>query len=73
MLGVVGSIARGRATFHRQCLVETKRLSDRILNQNLDTGTCFPEYLFHTYIGSADNHRRIDALLVPLAAARCPG
>ena len=28
------------------------------------------EWLFRTYIGSEDNHRRIDALQAQLAAAR---
>lgn len=66
---VIG-IAREMATYDRQCLVETKRLGNQILAQDLDTAMRTQEWLFRTYIGSEENHKRIDELQAKLAAAK---
>lgn len=66
---VIG-IAREMATYDRQCLVETKRLGNQILAQDLDTAMRTQEWLFRTYIGSEENHKRIDELQAKLAEAR---
>jgi hypothetical protein len=52
------------------CLKETKQLSNHVLDQDLDGAMKVQEWLFRTYIGSEDNHQRIDALQAKLAEAR---
>ena len=58
------------ASYDRACLAETKRLSNQILNHDLDGAMRVQEWLFRSYIGSEDNHQRIEALQGQLAAAR---
>jgi len=70
LLSSVGAIAREMAGYDRMALAETKRLSNEVLHQSLDGAMRTQEWLFRSYIGSADNHRRIDALQAQLAAAR---
>jgi enoyl-CoA hydratase/carnithine racemase len=70
LLSSVMSIAREMAGYDRSCLAETKRLSNQVLHQDLDSAMRVQEWLFRTYIGSEDNHRRIEALQAQLAAAR---
>lgn len=70
LLSSVASIAREMAGYDRGCLAETKRLSNQVLNQDLDSAMRVQEWLFRTYIGSEDNHQRIDALQEQLAEAR---
>ena len=70
LLASVGAIAREMAAFDRMALAETKRLSNEVLHQSLDGAMRAQEWLFRTYIGSEDNHRRIDTLQAQLAAAR---
>ena len=70
LLDSVGEIAREMATYDRVCLRETKAISNKVLNEDLDGSMRIQEWLFRTYIGSEDNHRRIDALQAKLAAAR---
>jgi enoyl-CoA hydratase/carnithine racemase len=70
LLSSVAAIAREMAAFDRMTLVETKRLSNEVLHQSLDGSMRMQEWLFRTYIGAEDNHRRIDALQAQLAAAR---
>jgi len=70
LLAGVMAIAREMAGYDRQCLVETKRLGNQILAQDLDTAMRTQEWLFRTYIGSDENHRRIDELQAKLAAAK---
>lgn len=70
LLTSVAAIARDMASSDRTVLVESKRLSNQILHQDLDTGMRMQEWLFRSYIGSEDNHQRIDALQAQLAAAR---
>jgi enoyl-CoA hydratase/carnithine racemase len=66
LLDEVTKIAATMATYDRTCLKETKMLSNNTLNQDLDTAMTHQEWLFRTYIGSKDNHKRVDALLVSL-------
>lgn len=70
LLASVNAIAVEMATYDKGCLAETKRLSNQILNQDLDTAMRTQEWLFRTYIGSDDNHTRIDALQAKLAEDR---
>jgi enoyl-CoA hydratase/carnithine racemase len=70
LLSSVATIAKEMAGYDRGCLAETKRLSNHVLNQDLDSAMRAQEWLFRSYIGSADNHERIDALQAQLAAAR---
>ena len=66
LLDHVLEIARNMAKFDRQCLIETKQLSNQLLNQDLESSMRIQEWLFRTYIGSHENHERIDALLETL-------
>jgi enoyl-CoA hydratase/carnithine racemase len=70
LLESVGKIAREMAAYDRGCLRETKALSNKVLNEDLDGAMRIQEWLFRSYIGSEDNHQRIDALQAKLAAAR---
>ncbi|UCD69709.1 MAG: enoyl-CoA hydratase/isomerase family protein [Betaproteobacteria bacterium] len=70
LLSSVEAIAKEMATYDRRCLAETKRLSNQVLSQDLDSAMRVQEWLFRTYIGSEDNHERIDALQKQLAEAR---
>jgi enoyl-CoA hydratase/carnithine racemase len=62
LLSNVMDIAKTMATYDRTCLAETKMLANIIVDEDLDGAMKQQEWLFRTYIGSADNHRRIDAL-----------
>ncbi len=66
LLSSVSEIAKTMASYDRTCLAETKQLSNTIVNHDLDGGMKVQEWLFRTYIGSEDNHRRVDALLESL-------
>lgn len=66
LLDSVSAIAREMAVYDRMCLQETKRLSHAVLNQDLEGAMKIQEWLFRTYIGSDDNHRRIEMLLESL-------
>ena len=70
LLEAVTEIARNMATYDRMCLQETKRLGHTLWNHNIDGGMRVQEWLFRSYIGSKDNHHRIDALRDSLAAAK---
>lgn len=70
LLKSVGEIAREMASYDRGCLAETKGLANQVLNEDLDGAMRIQEWLFRTYIGSEDNHHRIDALQAKLAEAR---
>lgn len=70
LLSSVGQIAKDMAAFDRATLVETKRLSNVVLSQDLDMSMRTQEWLFRSFIGSEENHQRIDALQAQLAAAR---
>nr|MDA8402973.1 enoyl-CoA hydratase/isomerase family protein [Desulfobacteraceae bacterium] len=62
LLDGVMDIAKTMATYDRTCLAETKMLANIILDEDLDGAMRQQEWLFRTYIGSDDNHLRIDAL-----------
>jgi enoyl-CoA hydratase/carnithine racemase len=66
----VMAIAKEMATYDRMCLKETKQLANKILNEDMDGAMRLQEWLFRTFIGSEDNHQRIDALQAKLAEAR---
>ncbi len=66
MLDSVMDIARTMATYDKMCLKETKMLSNIILDEDIDGAMKQQEWLFRTYIGSEDSHKRIDALLETL-------
>ncbi len=66
MLDAVLKIAVNMATYDRMCLSETKQLSNAVLNMDLDNVMTQQEWLFRTYIGSEDNHKRVDQLLASL-------
>jgi len=70
LLSSVEVIAKEMAGYDRACLAETKRLSNQVLNQDLDGAMRIQEWLFRTYIGSEDNHSRIDQLQKELSEAR---
>jgi len=70
LLEAVGEIAREMATYDRGCLKETKQLANKIINEDLDGAMRLQEWLFRSYIGSQDNHQRIDALQAKLAASK---
>jgi enoyl-CoA hydratase/carnithine racemase len=70
LLSSVAAIAKEMARCDRGCLAETKRLSNHVLDQGLDSAMRAQEWLFRSYIGSEDNHRRIDTLQAQLAAAK---
>ncbi|KUE86324.1 crotonase [Cupriavidus necator] len=70
LLSSVRAIAVEMARYDRMCLAETKRLSNQLLNLDLDGAMRAQEWLFRTYIGSEENHQRIDALQASLAATR---
>lgn len=63
LLQNVLEIASNMSQFDRQCLIETKQLSHQTLNQDLGSSMQTQEWLFRTYIGSKENHQRIDSLL----------
>lgn len=63
MLEEVTKIAKNMATYDKTCLKETKMLSNTTLNMDINTSMTQQEWLFRTYIGSEDNHKRVDALL----------
>ena len=66
MLNAVMEIARNMAAYDKTCLKETKTLSNLVLNEDVDGAMRLQEYLFRSYIGSEDNHERIDALMETL-------
>jgi enoyl-CoA hydratase/carnithine racemase len=68
LLESVGQIAREMAMYDHGCLKEIKQLANKVLNEDLDGA--IQEWLFRSYIGSEDNHQRIDALQAKLAAMR---
>lgn len=66
LLENVMPIARNMATYDRDALIETKMLSNTLLDEDLDGAMKQQEWLFRSYIGSDENHKRIDALLESL-------
>jgi enoyl-CoA hydratase/carnithine racemase len=70
LLESVMEIARTMAGYDRECLKESKQLGNTILDEDLDGAMKLQEWLFRTYIGSQDNHARIDALLEKIKASK---
>ncbi|HPI91881.1 MAG TPA: enoyl-CoA hydratase/isomerase family protein [Deltaproteobacteria bacterium] len=70
LLEEVGAIAREMASCDRGCLKETKQMTHHLLGSGLNDAMRAQEWLFRSYIGSQDNHERIDALQAKLAAGR---
>jgi len=70
LLSAVDQIARDMAAFDRACLQETKQMGHMILDRDSDDALRLHEWLFRSYIGSEENHRRIDALQAELAARK---
>ncbi|MFP4668427.1 MAG: enoyl-CoA hydratase/isomerase family protein [Desulfobacterales bacterium] len=68
LLDSVKEIAQNMAACDRECLKETKQLANMIVDQDLDGAMKTQEWLFRTYIGSGENHRRIDKLQAEMAA-----
>ncbi len=69
LLKSVSEIAQTMASYDREVLNETKQLGHTIVNYDLDGALKLQEWLFRTYIGSEDNHKRVDALLESLKKA----
>ncbi|MCP4138025.1 MAG: enoyl-CoA hydratase/isomerase family protein [bacterium] len=63
LLEPVMEIARNMASYDKVCLKETKQLGQSVLHTDLNTSMRTQEWLFRTYIGSEENHNRIDAFL----------
>ena len=45
---------------------EIKQLGQKVVNYDLDGAMKLQEWLFRTYMGAEDNHKRVDALLESL-------
>jgi enoyl-CoA hydratase/carnithine racemase len=70
LLASVGEIARGMARTTARAWPTPSGCRTSVLNHDLDGAMRVQEWLFRSYIGSEDNHVRIDALQAQLAAAR---
>ena len=70
LLESVLPIAREMAAYDGRCLRETKALSNMIVDEDLDGAMRTQEWLFRSYIGSADNRDRVDRLLASLKKPR---
>jgi len=66
LLESVIPIARTMAGYDRKTLVETKKLGHSLLNQDIDGAMKVQEWLFRSFIGSRENHERIDTLRAQL-------
>lgn len=70
LLESVNCIATEMALKDHKCLIETKALSHKVLNEDLTGAMEIQEWLFRSYLGSDDNHMRIDHLLHKIADAK---
>jgi len=66
LLESVSDIARTMANYEHDTLKETKQLGNHIIDNDLDGAMRLQEWLFRSFIGSEDNHARVDALLESL-------
>ncbi len=66
LLKSVSKIAKNMASYDQTCLRETKQLGQSVVNLELDRSMKTQEWLFRTYIGCDDNHKRVDDLLESL-------
>lgn len=62
LLESVLPIAKEMAGYDRKTLEATKALSRMTINSDLDRSMRTQEWLFRSFIGSEENHRRVDAL-----------
>ena len=62
LLEGVNKIATEVSSYDRKLLVETKQLGQQLLNSSLNDSMKIQEWLFRTFMGSEDNHERIDKL-----------
>lgn len=62
LLAGVGEIAEAMAAYDRTTLRETKKLGETVGNMDPDGAMRVQEWLFRSFIGSEDNHARIDKL-----------
>jgi hypothetical protein len=58
------------ACYDRGCLKETKQLAHNVMGAGLDEAMRVQEWLFRSYIGSEDNHKRIDELQAKLLSMK---
>jgi enoyl-CoA hydratase/carnithine racemase len=66
LLPAVTEIARTMAAYDPACLMATKRLGQKLLNSDPDGAMQTQEWLFRSFIGSEENHQRVDLLLTSL-------
>jgi len=66
LLENVAEIANNMAKYDRTILKEIKQLGQKVVNYDLDGAMKLQEWLFRTYMGAEDNHKRVDALLESL-------
>ena len=66
LLESVAEIAMNMAKYDRMILKEIKQLGQKVVNCDLDGAMKLQEWLFRTYMGAEDNHKRVDALLESL-------
>ncbi len=66
LLENVAEIAKNMAKYDRTILKEIKQLGQKVVNCDLDGAMKLQEWLFRTYMGAEDNHKRVDALLESL-------
>jgi enoyl-CoA hydratase len=66
LLDQVKKTALTMAGFDKTCLEETKRLGQTLASMTPDSAMKASEWLFRSYLGAPDNHRRIDELLAGL-------
>jgi len=66
LLEKVTEIAKNMAKYDRMILKEIKQLGQKVVNYDLDGAMKLQEWLFRTYMGAEDNHKRVDALLESL-------
>ena len=66
LLESVAEIAKNMAKYDRMILKEIKQLGQKVINYDLDGAMKMQEWLFRTYMGAEDNHKRVDALLESL-------
>jgi len=70
LLESVNSIAIEMASNNHKCLIDTKSLSHKVLNEDLMGAMEIQKWLFRSYLGSDDNHTRIDYLLDKITNAK---
>ena len=66
LLEGVAEIAKIMAKYNGMILKEIKQLGQKVVNYDLDGAMKLQEWLFRTYMGAEDNHKRVDALLESL-------